>query len=147
MLYVGIDIAKRSHTVALLDDQGQVRGKPFIILNSHAGMERLLKRVEQANPKQDPVVFGREATGHYWLPLYCHLKDQGREIFALNPLQTSAYRRRHIRPVKNDKVDAVCIAEVLRGEPLVQSALADDTLLGLRSLSRFRVELVDQIAD
>ena len=107
MLYVGIDIGKRSHTVALLDDQGQVRGKPFIILNSHSGMERLRKRVEQANPKQEPVVFGMEATGHYWLPLYCHLKDQGREVFALNPLQTSAYRRRHIRPVKNDKVD-VC---------------------------------------
>ena len=36
---------------------------------------------------------------------------------------------------------------MLRGEPLVQSALANDAILGLRSLSRLRVELVDQVAD
>jgi transposase len=88
-----------------------------------------------------------EATGHYWLSLYSRLKDQGHDIIALNPLQTSAYRKRQIRPVKNDKVDAICIAEVLRQEPFIQTKMADEMVLGLRTLSRFRVELVDQCSD
>jgi transposase len=147
MLYVGIDVAKRSHEVILLDDAGEARGKPFSIPNSHAGLSRLVDRVEQANPERQPVVFGLEATSHYWLALYSHLRKCGHEVVALNPLQTSAYRRLQIRPVKNDRRDAWCIAEVLRLEPIVRTALASDAVLGLRHLSRLRSEMVDQIAD
>jgi len=147
MLYVGIDVAKRSHEVVLLDDAGEARGKPFRIANSHVGLSRLIDRVEQANPERQPVVFGLEATSHYWLALYSHLRKCGHEVIALNPLQTSAYRRLQIRPVKNDRRDAWCIAEVLRLEPIVQTALASDAVVGLRHLSRLRSEMVDQIAD
>ncbi len=147
MLYVGIDVAKRSHEVVLLDDTGETRGKPFSIPNSHAGLSRLIGRVEQANPEQQRVVFGLEATSHYWLALYSHLRKSGHDVVTLNPLQTSAYRRLQIRPVKNDRRDAWCIAEVLRLEPIVQTALASDAVLGLRHLSRLRSELVDQMAD
>jgi transposase len=147
MLYVGIDVAKRSHEVILLDDAGEARGKPFSIPNSHAGLSRLVDRVEQANPERQPVVFGLQATSHYWLALYSHLRKCGHEVVALNPLQTSAYRRLQIRPVKNDRRDAWCIAEVLRLEPIVRTALASDAVLGLRHLSRLRSEMVDQIAD
>lgn len=147
MLSVGIDVAKRSHEVVLLDDTGETRGKPFSIPNSHAGLSRLIGRVEQANPERQRVVFGLEATSHYWLALYSHLRKSGHEVVTLNPLQTSAYRRLQIRPVKNDRRDAWCIAEVLPLEPIVQSALASDAVLGLRHLSRLRSELVDQMAD
>jgi len=147
MLYVGIDVAKRSHEVVLLDDTGETRGKPFSIPNSHAGLSRLIGRVEQANPEQQRVVFGLEGTSHYWLALYSHLRKSGHDVVTLNPLQTSAYRRLQIRPVKNDRRDAWCIAEVLRLEPIVQTALASDAVLGLRHLSRLRSELVDQMAD
>ena len=147
MLYVGIDVAKRSHEVVLLDDTGETRGKAFSIPNSHAGLSRLIGRVEQANPEQQRVVLGLEATSHYWLGLYSHLRKSGHEVVTLNPLQTSAYRRLQIRPVKNDRRDAWCIAEVLRLEPIVQTALASDAVLGLRHLSRLRSELVDQMAD
>jgi len=50
MLYVGIDVAKRSHEVVLLDDTGETRGKPFSIPNSHAGLS-LLHRFPQADLK------------------------------------------------------------------------------------------------
>ena len=93
MLYVGIDVAKRSHEVVLLDETGEPRGKHFSIPNSHIGLSKLIDRVEQANPEHQPVVFGLEATSHYWLALYSHLRKCGHEVIALNPLQTSAYRR------------------------------------------------------
>lgn len=147
MLYVGIDVAKRSHEVVLLDETGEPRGRHFSIPNSHSGLSKLIDRVEQANPEGQPVVFGLEATSHYWLALYSHLRKYGHEVVALNPLQTSAYRRLQIRPVKNDRRDAWCIAEVLRLEPIVQTALASDAVVGLRHLSRLRSEMVDQIAD
>lgn len=82
-----------------------------------------------------------------WLAVYAYLKKSGQEVLALNLLQTSAYRRLQIRPVKNDQRDAWCIAEVLRLEPIVETALASETNLGLRHLTRLRVELVDQIAN
>jgi len=147
MLYVGIDVAKRSHEVVVLDDAGEVRGKSFGIANSRTGMRKLIDRVDRANPEGQAVVFGLEATSHYWLGLYSHLREEGREVVALNPLQTSAYRKLQIRPVKNDRRDAWCIAEVLRLEPIVRTAQANDVVLGLRHLSRLRTELVDQIAD
>jgi transposase len=147
MLYIGFDVAKRSHEVIVLDDTGEARGKCFGIPNSHAGLRRLIDRVEKANPEQQRVIFGLEATSHYWLGLYSHLRKSGHEVVVLNPLQTSAYRRLQIRPVKNHRRDAWCIAEVLRLEPIVQTALASDAVLGLRHLSRLRSQLVDQMAD
>ncbi len=58
-----------------------------------------------------------EATGHYWLALYSHLRAAGQEVVILNPLRTYAYRARSVRPAKNDRIDARCFAEIVRTEP------------------------------
>jgi transposase len=96
-------VAKRSHEVVVLDDAGEVRGKSFGIANSRAGMRKLIERVDRANPERHMVVFGLEATSHYWLGLYAHLRDEGREVVAMNPMRTSAYPKLQIREVKNDR--------------------------------------------
>ena len=73
MIIVGIDIAKRSHEACLINESGTLLGKSFSFPNSHAGVDLLLKQLRKHNPDSLPVVFGMEATGHYWLPLYSRL--------------------------------------------------------------------------
>ncbi|MBR6712739.1 MAG: transposase [Selenomonadaceae bacterium] len=36
--------------------------------------------------------FGMEATGHYWLSLYAHLRQAGQSVHVINPLQSDALR-------------------------------------------------------
>jgi transposase len=144
MLHIGIDIAKRSHEVAILDEQGVLCGKPFSIKNKREGVDYLMKRLRQVNPQGQSLRFGLEATGHYWLALYCALEDLGHHVTVLNPMQSAAYRKLQIRPVKTDRVDARCIAEVIRIRPAQPSPYTNEKLYSLRQLTRLRNELIQQ---
>lgn len=121
--------------------------RAFPVPNSWDGVDALLERVERLNDDHQPVRYGLEATGHYWLPLYDALGERQQQVVVLNPLRTSAYRRLSIRPVKNDQRDAYWIAQALRQEPAREAGDADEHQRALRSLSRLRVELTAQLGD
>ena len=143
MLFCGIDIAKRQHACALLDEKGQLAQPIFSIANDRSGFDQLI----QALPGPDIAIVGLEATGHYWLALYDALTRQGFSVVVLNPLQVAAYRRSGIRKVKNDRSDAVWIADFLRIANPTPTRQDLPVLLQLRELSRFRFHLTDQIGD
>lgn len=143
MLFCGIDIAKRQHAVALLDEKGQVVQPILSIPNDRAGFDQLI----QALPDPDAVAVGLEATGHYWVALYDALTRQGLSVVVLNPLQVAAYRRSGVRKVKSDRSDAVWIADFLRIANPTPTRQDLPVLLQLRELSRFRFRLTDQIGD
>lgn len=144
MYYCGIDVAKHKHAVVVLDEQGRVHKPAFTAENTHAGMETLL---EGLKPLDKDVCIGLEATGHYWLSLYDVLTRHGYSVAVLNPLQISAYRRSGVRKVKNDKTDAVWIADFVRIANLPASSRDIPSLLQLRELTRFRFWLAEQIGD
>ncbi len=143
MFYCGIDIAKRQHAVALLDEKGQRTQAVFSIANDRAGFDHLI----QALPATDAVMIALEATGHYWLALYDVLTQQGYSVAVLNPLQVAAYRRSGVRKVKNDRSDAVWIADFVRIANPSPTRQDLPVLLQLRELSRFRFRLTEQIGD
>lgn len=97
MIIVGIDIAKRSHEACLMSESGNLLGRPFSFANSHAGVELLFKQIRKHNPDLLPVVFGMEATGHYWLPLYSRLIQDGYVVHVINPIQSDSLRSLYIR--------------------------------------------------
>lgn len=144
MFYCGIDVAKMKHAVAVLDEQGQPQIPVFTTENTHAGMEYLLNALK---PFGKDICIGLEATGHYWLSLYDVLTRNGYQVVVLNPLQISAYRRSGVRKVKNDRTDAVWIADFVRisNQPSYNRDIPG--LLKLRELSRFRFWLSEQIGD
>jgi len=143
MFYCGIDIAKRQHAVALLDEKGQRTQAVFSIANDRAGFDHLI----QSLPAMDAVMIALEATGHYWLALYDVLTQQGYSVAVLNPLQVAAYRRSGVRKVKNDRSDAVWIADFVRIANPSPTRQDLPVLLQLRELSRFRFRLTEQIGD
>jgi transposase len=73
-----------------------------------------------------------EATGHYWLNLYTHLVERGLTVHVINPIQSDALRGLYIRQTKNDAIDSVIIADVIRIGRYSESAIAQPDLLALR---------------
>lgn len=68
MFFIGIDIGKRHHEVALID--GNVIGKTIRIANTKHGSEKLIDFFNKHNLTPNNTMIGMEATGHYWLSIY-----------------------------------------------------------------------------
>jgi transposase len=144
MFYCGIDIAKRKHAVAILDEGGRLSKPVFEIENTQAGLSFLADTLKQLGAE---VHVGLEATGHYWLSLYDALTRDDYPVAVINPLQISAYRKSGVRKVKNDRTDAVWIADFVRIANLPAASRDIPVLLQLRELSRFRFWISEQIGD
>ncbi len=147
MIIVGIDVAKNKHDAIIIDSKGDTLTKSFRIPNSHKGAETLINKIKSINTNNLSVVIGMEATGHYWLPLYSRLMQEGFEINVINPIQSDSFRNMYIRQSKNDSIDAFIIAEVIRFGRFTTTSLAEEDMLALRNLSRFRLFQVDTVAD
>ena len=87
MFYLGIDIGKRQHEAAIIDQSGQPIGKPLRFNNSKAGSEKLLQLINQHELLPENSMIGLEATGHYWQNLFAVLTAHG---FAVTVLRTPA---------------------------------------------------------
>lgn len=143
MLICGIDIAKNKHEASLIDQTGKLLSKSLSFSNDKNGAANLVEYISKLNPDNQEVVFGMEATGHYWLALYSYLFDEGYTVHVINPIQTDALRNILIRKTKNDSKDSYLIAETLRMGHTSSTVLPDDTMMGLRELCRYRFYLVD----
>lgn len=147
-LIIGIDIGKRFHQAAAIDCSGNVLGGSVRFPNTTAGAELLLKRITIVNPGCLPLIFGLEATGHYWLALYSYLtQKKEHQVVVLNPYASDAFRKVSMSSTKTDKEDALLIAELLRFGSFSQTKLAEEKVMALRNISRFRLSLNQQITD
>lgn len=146
MYIVGIDIGKRHHEASIIDGQGNLLGKSLRFANSHTGFNKLLEVIRKTADK-DEVVFGMEATGHYWLALYTHLRQEGYPVHVINAVQSDALRGMYIRQAKNDSRDSFIIAEVIRFGRFCETAVSAPDLHALRELCRHRFWIVDSVSD
>ena len=127
MIYIGIDIAKRSHVISAVDERGDTVVESFKLNNTADGFEKLLKRLRKAGATPDNSLAGMEATGHYWVALFDFLTSHGYETAVINPIQTDAFRDVWtVRKVKTDAIDAALIADLVRYKQYAPSALGDE---------------------
>lgn len=145
MYIVGIDIGKFTHEVTIINSNGSIIKKSFKITNNHTGANKLMNIIQSLG-SQD-ITFGLEATGHYWLPIYCFLKNKGFTVNVINPIQSDSLRNLYIRQTKNDSKDSFIIAEVIRFGRFTTTNLSDENIFSLRQLCRYRKYLVDNISD
>ncbi|MGB9977337.1 IS110 family transposase [Thermovenabulum sp.] len=144
MIYGGIDVAKHSHEVCLVNESGDIVLKMHID-NNHKGMNKLLQALKRLGLRPDDVKFCLEATGHYWLPIYCYLTDLGFKLHVINPIQSDALRNLYVRKTKTDQKDALLLADLLRLGRAPETRLPSETTLKLQSLSRLRFEFIRQV--
>lgn len=147
MIIVGIDIAKNHHEATIIDSLGNIITKSFRFPNSHKGSSLLINNIIKANSSNETIIIGMEATGHYWLPLYSRLLSEGFDVKVINPMQSDSFRNLYIRQTKNDSKDSFIIAEVIRFGRFSSTCLAEEDILSLRNLSRFRLFQVDMVSD
>lgn len=148
MFYLGIDIAKNTHVASLIDEKGKNIFKGFSFSNSTDGGKSLLAIIKKHVEFSD-VSIGMEATGHYWLSIYSFLYDYDfHSIHVINPIQTDGWRKgTEIRKRKNDIIDSVLIADLIRYGDFVETSLSNEDLFSLRNICRMRNYLVQSTGD
>lgn len=148
MFYLGIDIAKNTHVASLIDEKGKNIFKGFSFSNSTTGGKSLIEIIKKHTDFSN-VVIGMEATGHYWLSIYSFLYDYDfSSIHVINPIQTDGWRKgMEIRKRKNDTIDSVLIAELIKYGDFSDTSLSDENTFSLRNICRMRNYLVQSTGD
>lgn len=142
MYIIGIDIGKNYHEASIVDAVGNPIGHSLRFSNTHKGADKLMAHIEKHIPNE-PCIFGMEATGHYWYSIYSFLKAKGFTVHVINPIQSNRIRSLFIRQTKNDSKDSFLIAEVIRFGQFTTTSLADENLLAMRQLCRYRDSVID----
>ena len=152
MYIVGIDIGKNHHEASIVSPEGKQIGRSLRFATTHKGADSLMSFIFK-NIGNSPCVFGMEATGHYWYPIYSFLKAKGYTIYSflkakgytiyvINPIQSDSLRKMYIRQTKNDSIDSFLIAEVIRFGQFGTTSMADENILAMRQLCRYRDSVI-----
>ena len=135
-VFVGIDVAKDRLDVHLLP-----AGEAFAVTRDHAGLERLVARLDQAAP----ALVVLEATGGFEITVAAALSGAKLPLAIVNPRQIRDFARALGRLAKTDALDAEVIAlfaERIRPEP---RPLADAQAQRLAELIARRRQIVEMI--
>jgi transposase len=130
-VYVGIDVHRKRSQVAVVTEDGQVQLNKNVV-NGSTPFLQLIGDL----PSGTPVAF-EAAFGWSWLAEL--LEDYGFEAHLVHPLRCKAIASARL---KNDKVDAAILAQLLRADLLPEAWLAPAKVRQLRALLRHRVSLV-----
>lgn len=148
MFYLGIDIGKRTHAASVMNEGGKILLKGFSFPNSMEGAFALTKQLNSFSLEPSDFLVGMEATGHYWLALFSFLDEQDYFVHVINPIQTDGWRKgTEIRKRKNDIIDSVLLADLIRYGSFNDTSLTDETIFSLRQLTRYRSYLVGTAGD
>src|SRR6266516_1585174 len=130
-VYVGIDVHRKRSQVAVVSEDGTVELNKNVV----NGSEPMLRLIGDL-PSGTPVAF-EAAFGWGWLVQL--LEDYGFEPHLVHPLRCKAIASARL---KNDKVDAAILAQLLRADLLPEAQLAPPAVRQLRALLRHRSGLV-----
>ncbi|MNM43424.1 Transposase IS116/IS110/IS902 family protein [compost metagenome] len=106
-IVVGVDIAKRTFDIALLQANGKYRTKGNLS-NDPAGFRAFTQWLEKYAEPGAWVVM--EATNVYHEALADHLVGLGYRLCVVNPARIASYAQSQLQRVKTDKVDAKLMA-------------------------------------
>src|SRR5215472_14187465 len=130
-VYVGIDVHRKRSQVAVVAEDGQVQLNKNVV----NGSEPMLRLIGDL-PSGTPVAF-EAAFGWGWLVRL--LEDYGFDPHLVHPLRCKAIAPARL---KNDKVDAATLAQLLRADLLPEAWIAPPAVRQLRALLRHRAILV-----
>jgi transposase len=130
-VYVGVDVHRKRSQVAIVDHAGAVQ-RNRNLPNDPAELTAILGML----PAGTPVAF-EAAYGWGWLADL--LDDLQLEAHLVHPSRCKAIASARL---KNDKVDAETLAQLLRADLLPEAWIAPQHVRDLRALLRHRVSLV-----
>lgn len=148
MIFVGIDVAKTKHDCAILDEDNKLLTPIFSFANNSKGFSSFYEKVICFEQDLGKIKVGLEATGHYSDNIISFLLEKEFNLFVLNPLHTSLFKKSlSLRKTKTDKVDANVIALMLMSElNLKPYSRTSYHISELKSLTRYRSRKVQERA-
>ena len=134
--YVGIDVSKFKHTVAIIDQNGEVRKRSFDVSNSRKGFDSLLNELGLLGQKEQ-IKIGMEATGHYMKCLVRCLISNGYRVQIYNPNLIARFRESEaVNLAKTDNLDAMLIAKYVAAHPFTSSPQLSYLIGEVRKITR-----------
>src|SRR5258707_10602082 len=130
-VYVGIDVHRKRSQVAVVTEDGTVQLNKNVV----NGSEPMLRLIGDL-PPGTPVAF-EAAYGWGWLVEL--LEDYGFDAHLVHQLRCKAIASARL---KNDKVDAAILAQLLRADLRPEAWIAPPQVRQLRALLRHRASLV-----
>jgi transposase len=134
-LFVGIDVSKLKHDIAIMNEQKELVRKPFVIKDTFDGYQYLLHVFSQFQQHFHTHTFhiGMEATGEYWKNIYYFLKKQSDDFMltVINPIRTKAYAKTELRRAITDSVaakDIACFMAEKKPLPSIDKTLTFDCI-------------------
>ena len=137
-LSIGIDVGADFSFMAVALPTQEIVGHPYKIL--HSSLNSLQGAIDRIRAMETQYgcrakVF-MESTGIYHYPIYYRLKDEGLDVFILNPIITHANSNIDVRGVHNDKFDAQKIALLGLKPKLKTSLVPPDNVAAVKTLVR-----------
>lgn len=141
---VGIDVSADFSYAAILAPNGDVYKKSFKIKHDINGFDHLvneIKKVEKEFNMKTSIFM--ESTGVYHLSLFHFLNKHFDNTFVINPLVTKCNKNVDIRKVKNDKKDALSIANIGKFQNIKLSKPNNLDIFLLKNIVREYYKLTD----
>ena len=141
---VSVDCAKARSKWMLADFFGNVLIEPVVVPHTRDGFRAAIARLRQAvaDHHLDDLIVAVERTGRYHLPVKRAFADAGYEVRTVHPFATKQFRLPADPGNKTDNTDLSAIHRAaVNGFGLTERRL-DDLSLRLRSLARYRRDLV-----
>ena len=138
MLYVGIDVAKYKHDLAVIDSEGEIFIRHLKIANNREGFTQLQMALENLRVSTgQSIQIALEDTGHYSFNILRFLRTNGYPTFSYNPFLIKEFAKSHsLRKTKTDKKDAMTIARKLRDDVDKNLFDADTVMIELKYATR-----------
>ena len=128
-MFVGLDVHKKFTQVAIVDNDGVIE-KQERIENEPGLIEAFSERLSNAE-----IVLESSSTW-YWL---YEILSRKHKVVLSNPVKTKAIASAKL---KTDKVDALMLANLLRGGYIAECYVPSRRIMSLRELVRYRANLM-----
>lgn len=139
-MILGIDVSKDKVDVALFDGKQSLGSGQFA--NTKAGFKKLNKWLR--NKEAGQVWICLEATGRYGEGVAEYFFKAGQQVSMVNPARIKKYAESQLRRNKNDKIDAVVIADFCRTQEPPLWAPQTPQKRDLQEMSRRLEALIEQ---
>lgn len=144
-LFVGIDVSKYKHDLAILDEHGEILSKHFQFANTFQGFQKLKEHLETLEIQTSELHIALEDTGYYADNLVAFLQKVGYPTFTYNPLLIKEFvKSLTLRKSKTDKKDALSIARKLLADPVAERYVVEPQIQELKEMTRYQKRLIHE---
>jgi transposase len=133
-MFVGMDVHKNYLQVAVLDEKGKVLDNSRVDNN----LTKINEFFDSLHPSSTNTKVVLESSG-LWYNIYECLRKRHLDVRLSNPTKTRAIASAKI---KTDKLDAIKLADLLRGGYIAECYIPNKRIMGLRDIVRHRATLV-----